>query len=84
MTSRNRLHQKKLNDFAQFCSERGWKEEPFKGNFEVLRMRHLAHKQPLLVYQQLDAKEHLTTHGIADRMLNQYLKERTWTRSTKS
>lgn len=72
--SRNRLHVTKLQDFTEFCSARGWAQQPIKGGYEVLRMRHPEHKDPLLVYRR-DAVHlvHYTCHGEADRMLNAFL-----------
>ncbi len=78
-TSRNRLHQNKLQAFTDFCKSEGWQSVPTKGDFEVLRMRHPDNKDPLLVYRQLKAKEHLTTHGVADKMVDKFLGHRTAT-----
>lgn len=72
-TSRNRLHQNKLQAFTEFCKFFGWVQTPTKGGFEVLRMRHPDNKDPLLIYRQLKAKEHLTSHGVADRMVSRFL-----------
>lgn len=72
-TSRNRLHQNKLQAFADFCNEQGWSHVPLKSPFEVLRMRNPGVRDPLIVYKRLEAKEHLTTHGPADAMVSLFL-----------
>lgn len=73
MRSRCTLHKSKLAEFEAFCTGRGWLSEAPKGDYEVLRMRHPAMAQPLIVHTRLDAKEHLTTWGESDRMLNAWL-----------
>lgn len=76
-TSRNKLHKTKLEAFAAYCIECGWVREPVKGGvftYEVLRMRRDGNKDVLLVYDRHNAKEHYTTHGIGDVMLNAFLR----------
>lgn len=76
--SRNTLARHKLDDFIAFCTARGWKREPTKGDYEILRMRHPARKDPLMVHQGLhDDSMHLTTWGESDRMVRIYLNEKT-------
>lgn len=70
--SRNRLHVDKLNDYVEFCKCEGWTHVPTKGDYEVLRMTHPEYAGPLLVFQRLDAKVHLTTYGHSEDMLNKY------------
>lgn len=72
-TSRNRLHKTRLLAFEVFCATHGWQPVPVKGDYEVLRMRHPDHKDPLIVHGRLRAPEHLTTHGNADKLLDQFL-----------
>ena len=74
--SRNRLHKKMLPYFKTYLKGCGWTEEPTKGVFEVLRMRRDGNKDPLLVYDRIEAKEHFTTHGIAELMLDAFIASR--------
>lgn len=70
--SRSRLHIDKLNDYVEFCKREGWTRAPIKGDYEVLRMTHPGYAGPLLVYQRLDAKVHLTTYGHSAELLDKY------------
>lgn len=76
MRSRCLLHKNKIDEFAKWLFERGWKKEDTKGFYEVLRMRHPRHKDPLIVYYRLNAKEHLTVHGVALEMSRQFVREK--------
>lgn len=50
-----------LRDFALFCKGRGWVEEPPKGQYQVLFMRHTdAQKtgvKPLIVYERAKTRD---------------------------
>jgi len=72
--SRNRLHKTKLKEFSDWLLWHGWAPEKCKGFYEVLRMRHPDQKELLLVYDRNDAKEHYTTFGISNDMLNKFLR----------
>ena len=75
MRSRSRLHKSKLEHFKTYLIDLGWSEERLKGSFEVLRMRHPKYKGVLLVYDRIGAKEHYTTHGIANELFTQWLRD---------
>lgn len=75
MRSRSLLHLTKLAAFKAFCASRGWREEPIKGPYEVLRMTR-AGSPTLIVYTRNTATEHCTVHGIALEMTRAFLRER--------
>lgn len=60
MANRNTLHISKLDAFKEWLVKDGWELEEPKGRYEVLRARMPGRKNPLLVYEKLDAKEHLS------------------------
>lgn len=60
MANRNTLHISKLDAFKEWLVKDGWELEEPKGRYEVLRARKPGRKNPLLVYEKLDAKEHLS------------------------
>lgn len=60
MANRSTLHISKLDAFKEWLVKDGWKLEEPKGRYEVLRARKQGRKNPLLVYEKLDAKEHLS------------------------
>lgn len=72
-TTRNRLHQNKLTAFTEYLVQNNWTQVPLKSEYEVLRMRSPEYRDPLIVYRRDNAKEHLTTHGVADKMLSKFL-----------
>ncbi|AZV93549.1 hypothetical protein CBF45_07325 [Bordetella sp. J329] len=74
--SRCTLHKSKLAAFQTFCEGYGWKAEPTKGGYEVLRMRHAGCENLLIVHGKIDAQEHYTTWGESQRMIRQFLRAR--------
>lgn len=46
---RSTLHRNKLDAFAEFAAPLGWRREPTKGEYEVLRLVHAEHK-PIVLY----------------------------------
>ena len=64
MANRHTLHISQLADFKKWLEKDGWKIEEPKGIWEVLRARKQGRKNPLIVFQKKDAKEHLS---IMDR-----------------
>ena len=60
MANRNTLHISKLDAFKEWIVKNGWELEEPKGRYEVLRARKPGRKNHLLVYEKLDAKEHLS------------------------
>jgi hypothetical protein len=78
--SRHRLHVTKLEEFAVFCEANGWKRQPLKGEYEVLRMTH-AVKHPLIIHTRLQTHsgndvQHLTLHGTAESMFSRWMSSR--------
>lgn len=73
--SRCTLHKSKLNDFKKWLESFGWTQEETKGGYEALRMRHNDHGV-LLIYDRNDAKEHYTTFGAGNRLVNTWLRKR--------
>lgn len=74
--SRCLLHLNKLDTFKVFCASRGWRDEPIKGPYEVLRMTRTG-SSPLIVYARNRATEHVTVAGVALEMARAFLRERT-------
>lgn len=73
-SSRSILHTSKLAEFTAFCASKGWAQEPCKGDYEVLRMRHPLVKEPLLVYRSDKVgREHYTTYGQSGQLLAAFL-----------
>lgn len=74
LSSRSTLHISRLAQYTAFCASKGWAQEPCKGDYEVLRMRHPLVKEPLLVYRSDKAgREHYTTYGQSAQMLAAFL-----------
>ena len=74
---RNLLHRTHLPLFTTFCAERGWKIEPPRGEYEVLRMRHPAYADVLLVHERGktkngDVRQHLTVWGVSETMAREF------------
>ena len=75
-TSRCELHVTKLQDFAHYCTIKGWVEEPTKGEYEVLRMTRTQSKHPLLIYRRGVPTEHYTVSGVATILVAAYLRDK--------
>jgi hypothetical protein len=73
---RNLLHQSKLLEFRNWLKLRDWQIQPTKGEYEVLRAVHANYKHPLIIYQQIHAKEHLTTFGLTNRLVCEFNADR--------
>ncbi|WP_339139061.1 hypothetical protein [Kerstersia gyiorum] len=67
------MHKTKLAEFQAFCEEYGWRVEPTKGPYEVLRMRHSGCEDPMIVHGR-DSGDHFTTWGESARMVRQYVR----------
>lgn len=74
-TSRCELHTSKLREFVDYCTAKGWVEEPTKGEFEVLRMTR-PKLPPLLIYRRLRQTEHYTVSGVATILVAAYLRDK--------
>ena len=75
-TSRCELHTSSLREFADYCTTKGWVEEPTKGEYEVLRMTRVQSKHPLLIYRRLRQTEHYTVSGVATILVAAYLRDK--------
>jgi len=75
-TSRCNLHVNALRKFADYCTAKGWVEEPSKGEYEVLRMTRTQSKYPLLIYRRLRQTEHYTVSGVATILVAAYLRDK--------
>ena len=60
MACRYILHLNHMEAFEDYLVDRGWRIEPTKGIYEVLRARKTDRQYPLIVYKKASAKEHLT------------------------
>lgn len=49
-----------MESFKEWLKKDGWIIENPKGVYEVLRARKPKFQKPVIVYQKVDAKEHLT------------------------
>lgn len=82
MRRRDLLTVKQLGEFQAFCESLDWKPEPTKGIFEVLRMRHSAQKEPLIVHARsynaagTSPLVHCTVWGISERLAVRFYKQR--------
>lgn len=75
MTRRDLLHIKHLPAFSKFMRDLGWTQEPPKGLYEVARFRHKNQRDPLVVFQKLFVKEHLTVYGIGVKMAKMFIRQ---------
>lgn len=77
--SRCTLSVSHLERFTAFCESRGWKKVDPKGPYEVLRMHHADHKDPMTVYKRDKTNMgkvtlcHLTTWGMSDKLARAYV-----------
>ena len=74
MRTRDLLHKSKLQDFIQYAESKGYKEEPTKGEYEVLRLR--GSKGMAIFHERLDRGDHFTTHGLATELVEQYIRDK--------
>ena len=74
--SRSRLHHSHLEAFKAYLVELGWVEEPTKGIYEKLRMRHPRYNDPLIVHSKEEATQHYTTWGHSDRLATGFLNQK--------
>lgn len=75
MADRRRLHISKLDDFKKWLTTDGWNIEEPKGTYEVLRARKAGRKNPLIVFQKTDAREHLSVMDRDSGIIGAYLKD---------
>ena len=68
------LHLNKLDAFASWAQSHGYKREPTKGAYEVLRLRKEPH--PPLLYYRHEGGAHATSIGIATSLVDRWIRER--------
>ena len=72
---RHLLHVSKVAAFTEWAKAQGYRSEPLKGPYEVLRLRSSA--WDLLVFHKRDRSEHLTVgEGPAAELVGRWLRER--------
>ena len=71
MAIRNILHQSKLDAFKDWLVEDGWTICDPKGIYEVLRAKK--NLKYLLIYRQLDAKEHYSVLDADCHIVRKFL-----------
>jgi hypothetical protein len=62
VADRATLHFRKIDDFAAWAATKGWRREPTKGEWEVLRLRKPG-KPPAIYYRKASATQHASTRG---------------------
>jgi hypothetical protein len=72
MANRKYLHIDKLEKVKNAMLADGWCELKPKNCFEVLRLQR--NKQKIIIYQKLNAKEHLTVRDADFKIIKIYLK----------
>jgi len=73
MANRNTLHVNHLKDFSKWLTDKGWKLEKAKGEFEVLRARK--GKRFFPIYTKHDS-DHLSFANQFDHLVRSFLKQR--------
>lgn len=76
MAARNLLHKSKLEEFSSWLINKGWEIEKPRGDYEVLRAYHIQYRDPLIVYEKIEAKEHYTIQGRHINIVKKWLDER--------
>lgn len=64
MRDRGLLAESQLEAFKAWAAERGWVEEPTKGDYEVLRLRHPSALHPAIYHQRRRSTLHVTSWGV--------------------
>ena len=72
--SRNLLALTKLVDFAAWAVCQGYRVEPTKGTYEVLRLRKKS-ESPVLYFRR-DKGEHATSYGEGTALVQQWINSR--------
>lgn len=77
MRSRCTLHINKLSQFQVYLESRGWiADKPLTDAYEVLRMRHQSAQFPCILHQKMRATEHVTSWGISQELVKDFLRSR--------
>lgn len=72
--SRNLLSLTKVESFAQWAVTQGYKVEPTKGSYEILRLRKKG-KSPILFFKR-NSGEHATSYGDGTALVQQWINTR--------
>lgn len=72
--SRNLLALSKLEDFSKWADSKGYRREPTKGTYEVLRLREKG-MSPVLFFKR-DKGEHATSYGDGTALVQQWINSR--------
>lgn len=64
MANRRILHRNHLDTFKEWLKNDGWEIEDTKGLYEVLRARKEGRREPLIIFEKADAKQH---YSVMDR-----------------
>ena len=73
MAERCLLHQNKLDLFKWWLCSNGYEIQETKGCFEVLRAKR--GKETIIIFRQLDKKEHLTVQQKDYRTVRRFITE---------
>lgn len=73
MAARCLLHQNKLDLFKWWLCSKGYEIQETKGFFEVLRAKK--GKETIIIFRQIDKKEHLTVQNKDYRLVRQFISE---------
>lgn len=73
MAERCILHKNKLPQFREWLFSKGFVIESTKGDYEVLRAKK--GKNTVIIYERLNAKEHLTVQQKDYRLVRHFLSE---------
>ena len=73
MAERCLLHQNKLDLLKKWLSSKGYEIQATKGDFEVLRAKK--DKDTVIIFKQLDKKEHLTVQQKDHRLIRKFIRE---------
>ena len=72
--ARNLLALSKLEEFAKWAVSQGYRREPTKGTYEVLRLRKKG-ESPVLYFKR-DKGEHATSYGEGTALVKQWINTR--------
>jgi hypothetical protein len=72
--SRNMLALSKLEEFAKWAVSQGYRREPTKGTYEVLRLRKKG-ESPVLYFKR-DKGEHATSYGDGTALVKLWINSR--------
>ena len=73
MRARNLLHRTKLEQFADWCSSKGFTVTRPKAEYQVLRV-DFGGKHPAIVYDRHEG-DHFTVFGPSMSLVNRFIKE---------